>query len=59
MWFLLIVFLQWPFQSFVLERFANEEDCLDRRDQVGYDMAETYPYEADFVIVCRLKPRVV
>jgi hypothetical protein len=58
-WMLLIVFLQWPFQSIVLERFVNEEECLDKRDQVGYDMAEAYQYERDFTIECQLQARVI
>lgn len=43
---------------YLLERFATVDGCLLERDRVGYAMADTYPYERDFIIVCRLiEPR--
>ena len=37
----------------VLSRFATSEACGIERNRIGFEMAETYPYERDFVIECR------
>ena len=31
------------------------EQCLDERNRVGWEMAEAYPHEADFRIVCQCR----
>ena len=38
----------------VLNTFATSQECQTERNRVGYDMAEAYPYERDFVIACQL-----
>jgi hypothetical protein len=32
-------------------------ECQNERNRVGYETAEAYPYERDFVIACRFDPR--
>lgn len=60
MWFLLMVLLT-PVNGFQttyrLNTFDTQEECQTRRNQVGFDMAEAYPYENDFIIVCQLNPK--
>jgi len=58
MWVLLLVFLASTAKPIVIERFVNQEDCQEKRDSVGFNMAEAYPYERDFVLVCQLQARV-
>ena len=41
----------------VLNTFATSQECQTERNRVGYDMAEAYPYERDFVIACQLNPK--
>ncbi len=38
----------------VLKRNLSEEACRTLRNRVGFDMAEAYPYERDFIVACRL-----
>ena len=38
----------------VLNTFATSQECQTERNRVGYEMAEAYPYERDFVIACQL-----
>ena len=38
----------------VLNTFTTSQECQTERNRVGYDMAEAYPYERDFVIACQL-----
>jgi hypothetical protein len=59
MWWLVLVFLAFPARPIVIERFVNQEDCQEKRDKVGYNMAEAYPYERDFIVECQLQARVV
>lgn len=56
-WVLLIVMLHLPGDETVLERFANEKDCMKERDRIGEAMAGAYPYERDFLIVCQYRAR--
>ena len=41
----------------VLNTFATSEECQSERNRIGFEMAEAYPYERDFVIACRLHPK--
>lgn len=58
-WILLMVLLS-PVQGFEklykLNDFQTYEECKIERDRVGFEMAEAYPYEQDFVIECRERP---
>ena len=49
--------------STVLNRFDTataEADCAIERNRIGFEMAESYPYERDFMIVCDIeKPKIV
>ena len=38
----------------VLNTYATSQECQIERNRVGYEMAEAYPYERDFVIACQL-----
>jgi hypothetical protein len=55
-WVLLMVFLT-PSQDFdtayLLNKFDTQDECRIERDRVGYDMAEAYPNDLSFRIVCR------
>lgn len=56
MWLLLIVLLAPPVgvnPVTVLKVYETQEECQKQRDHVGYEMAESYPYENDFLIVCQ------
>lgn len=58
MWFLLIVLLAPPSginRATVLDTFATYEDCQPERNRIGFEMAESYPYENDFRIVCEFR----
>lgn len=58
MWVLLIILLTAPpgiDPTTVLKSFATYEDCQPERDRIGFDMAESYPYENDFRIVCEFR----
>jgi hypothetical protein len=60
MWILVIILLNTvPGLSTVtvLQTYATSEECQSERNRVGYEMAEAYPYDRDFVIACRLNPR--
>jgi len=37
----------------ILERYTTEEECHRWRDYIGFHMAEAYPFDRTFVIVCR------
>lgn len=55
MWLLLIVLLTavpGVNRATVLNTFATYETCKPERDRVGFEMAEAYPGENDFLIVC-------
>jgi hypothetical protein len=58
MWFLLFVLLT-TVPGFgrvtVLNTFATYEACQPERNRVGFEMAEAYPGENDFVIVCEFR----
>jgi hypothetical protein len=41
----------------VLNTFTTSEECQSERNRIGFEMAEAYPYERDFVIACRLNPK--
>lgn len=56
MWLLIIVLLAAPTdisRITVLSTFATYEDCRPERDRVGFEMAESYPNDHDFRIVCK------
>ena len=58
MWFLVIILLASPpgiDRTTVLNTFATYEDCQPERDRIGFAMAESYPYENDFRIVCEFR----
>ncbi|MBY0248198.1 MAG: hypothetical protein K2Q17_11080 [Nitrospiraceae bacterium] len=58
MWLLVIVLLAAPIgirPVTVLNTFETYEDCKPERDRVGFAMAESYPYENTFRIVCQLQ----
>ena len=58
MWFLLIILLASPpgiGRTTVLNAFATYEDCRPERDRIGFEMAESYPYDNDFRIVCEFR----
>lgn len=41
---------------YILQRYETLAECEHERDRIGYAMADAYPYERDFIIVCRLTP---
>lgn len=58
MWFLLIILLAAPFgidRETVLNAFLTYDDCQPERNRVGFEMAESYPYDSDFRIVCEFR----
>lgn len=58
MWFLLIVLLAPPSgvdRLTVLNTFATYEDCQPERNRIGFEMAESYPHDADFRIMCEFR----
>lgn len=58
MWFLLIILLAAPpgiDRTTVLNNFATYEECQPERDRIGFEMAESYPYDNDFHIVCEFR----
>ena len=38
----------------VLNTYTTSQECQIERNRLGYEMAEAYPYERDFVIACQL-----
>ena len=53
MWLLLIIILSTiPSQVVVLNTYPTAALCQEARNMVGFEMAEAYPYERDFIIVC-------
>ncbi len=56
MWLLVIILLNpppgWSTSMTVLDVYETYEACKEQRDSVGFDMAEAYPYERDFIIDC-------
>lgn len=42
----------------VLNEFPTFRECSGERNRIGFDMAEAYPWVADFRIECRLKEAV-
>jgi hypothetical protein len=58
MWLLLIILLA-PLpglsRTTVLNTFATYEECHPERNRIGFEMAESYPYENDFRIVCEFR----
>jgi hypothetical protein len=60
MWLLIMVLLNTVpglEKIMVLNTFATPEECQSERNRVGFEMAEAYPYERDFVIACQLNPK--
>lgn len=60
MWLLLIVLLTAVpgiNSATVLNTFATYEACQPERNRVGFEMAEAYPGENDFLIVCEFRDR--
>lgn len=61
MWLLLIIFLS-PADlhlTTVLGTYQTEHECQAIRHDVGFSMAEAYPQELDFQIVCQYRARVI
>ncbi len=55
MWLLLIIMLTVNpgiERVTVLNTFETYDTCKPERDRIGFEMAEAYPEENDFVIVC-------
>ena len=55
MWLLLIILLTPPpglSGATVLNSFTTYEECQPERNRIGFEMAESYPHENDFRIVC-------
>jgi hypothetical protein len=44
---------------YVLNTFGTAEECQTERNRIGFEMAEAYPYDMDFIIVCELDKRKV
>ena len=42
----------------VLNTYTTSQECQIERNRVGYEMAEAYPYERDFVIACQYESKV-
>lgn len=60
MWFLLIILLAPPVgvnRATVLNAFETYEDCQPERNRIGFEMAESYPYDSDFRIVCEFQEK--
>lgn len=60
MWILVIVLLNGvPGLDTImkLETYATAQECQSERNRIGYEMAEAYPYDRDFVIACQLSPK--
>ncbi len=60
MWLLLIVLIAPPdgfSKKTLLEAYHTEQECMDNRNRVGWEMAEAYPQEPDFRIVCEFDAR--
>lgn len=58
MWLLLMVLLAPPSgidRVTVLDTFATYEDCQPERNRIGFEMAESYPHDGDFRIVCEFR----
>jgi hypothetical protein len=41
--------------AFLLNTFTTQEACQQERNRVGFEMAEAYPGENDFLIACRFR----
>ena len=60
MWLLAIVLLTAPAgisPMTVLNTFATYEACQPERDRVGFEMAESYPHDQDFRVVCEYREK--
>lgn len=42
--------------SVLLNTYNTEQECMDARNYVGWEMAEAYPNEFDFRITCEFDP---
>ncbi len=62
MWLLLIILLT-PLPGTnrvtVLNTFATYEECQPERNRIGFEMAESYPYENDFRVVCEFRQKKI
>jgi hypothetical protein len=62
MWLLVIVLLNFVpglEKVTVLKTFPTFEECQIERNRIGFDMAESYPQEHDFNVVCQLATGVI
>ena len=60
MWLLVIVLLNnvpGLDKMIKLETYATSEECQSERNRIGFEMAEAYPHDRDFVIACQLNPK--
>ena len=58
MWVLLIILLTAVpgiGQGTALNTFTTQQACQQERNRIGFEMAESYPYERDFIIVCKFR----
>lgn len=58
MWLLVLLFIATPpgfSTEQVMQTFATQAECQQERDRIGYEMAESYPEEHTFNIVCRFQ----
>ena len=53
MWYLLIVFLQLNWGNTVLDKFDTLDDCTTAQQSIAKSMAQSYPGDQTFEIVCR------
>ena len=57
MWILVIVLLNnvpGLEKIMKLETYATYDECQVERNRIGFEMAESYPYDRDFLIACQL-----
>ena len=53
MWLLLMILLfPQPSRIITLKTYPTEALCHAARNYVGFEMAEAYPHERDFYIIC-------
>jgi len=58
MWILIIVLLVSEVPGLgkittVLNTYATYQECQSERNRIGFEMAEAYPHDNDFVITCQ------
>lgn len=59
MWLLMIMFLHLAGHDHVINDFKTEEACIKERNRIGFEMAESYPWDHDFDVICIFRARVI